>query len=384
MWRFSRLIRTGKADRPVAGRTAQRWALPIVAAWATLALLGAAHAEAQQFRVKFSTGGGWHSGPRVCPTLGRSHQHRFRSRGYHHRPPSVRTFHRTPPRRIICHEVYAPRSRVIYDGRRWRGSIHLGSDFHPYWHTTHRTTHGVWIGSGHSSFYHGRGVVYDPHFSRPIDSGWVQQTHGTGWPSPPVDQRLHHAHPGAPSTAERDHAEALTRQAESRQAQSRQAERDPSSLSRLDRARLALSQDSPGRAVDLYREHLMGEPGDQEARRELALAHLRAGSWSEGVSLMHEAYLRNPALADRPMRADLLGGPRAAQRMRELVRQSVRRAHREDSAGAWLVAAVLMQAEGRDQPALRMVVNSVDRGLESAVAVPLADSMRRTAYGRGG
>jgi hypothetical protein len=62
----------------------------------------------------------------------------------------------------------------------------------------------------------------------------------------------------------------------------------------------------------------------------------------------------------------------SVRRLRGSVGWAVRRAHDAPSANAWLLVAVLMQAEGRDGPALRMI----DRATRMGLAPAVADRMR--------
>jgi hypothetical protein len=66
------------------------------------------------------------------------------------------------------------------------------------------------------------------------------------------------------------------------------------------------------------------------------------------------------------MVSDFWGG--SSVRLRRSVTSTVRFAQRSPSGNAWLAVAVLMQAEGRDDVALRMIDRAADEGLNPTVA----------------
>jgi hypothetical protein len=72
-----------------------------------------------------------------------------------------------------------------------------------------------------------------------------------------------------------------------------------------------------------------------------------------------------PGLASEAMDTGLWGD--SPLRLRRSVTDAVRYAHDIQSGNAWLMVAVLMQAEGRDQVALKMLERAEAAGLSSAV-----------------
>lgn len=119
-------------------------------------------------------------------------------------------------------------------------------------------------------------------------------------------------------------------------------------------------------AVEWYVEHLDENPTDIAAMREYAAALLEAGRFGDAISMMGYVYDMAPGLANRPMGPSFWGD--SPLRLRRSVVSAVRYAQRSPSGNAWLTVAVLMQAEGRDGVALRMVDRAADEGLAPSVA----------------
>ncbi len=144
-------------------------------------------------------------------------------------------------------------------------------------------------------------------------------------------------------------------------------------LSALEVARLEMSIGDPGVAVDAYRAHLSEYPSDWIAVRELGLAMIRLGDRGDGVSLVSYAYSMDPTLAYEPVPGSLF--EQSDRLLRDAVIDVVGWGHRNPSSSAWLTVAVLMQAEGRDGPGLRMVDRAQDYGLDPAVADAMRSAM---------
>lgn len=118
-------------------------------------------------------------------------------------------------------------------------------------------------------------------------------------------------------------------------------------------------------AIGAYGMHLEEFPEDTIAMREMAVALLEAKRVDEAMNLMHEAYLKNPELGIIPLNRWLLGESR--EPMRKLVVRAVRWAHRDPSDRAWLLVAVLMQSEDRQDRALEMLDRAIDLGLDESI-----------------
>ncbi len=141
-------------------------------------------------------------------------------------------------------------------------------------------------------------------------------------------------------------------------------------LSAVEVARLEMSVGQPEVAIEAYRSHLSDYPDDWYALRELGIALMRTGQRGDGIALIGYAYSQDPQLAFDALPIELFGGD--TREVREVLVKAVGWAHRNPSASAWLAVGVLMQCEGREEPALNMIERARDLGLDSTVA----DQMR--------
>lgn len=148
-------------------------------------------------------------------------------------------------------------------------------------------------------------------------------------------------------------------------------------LTDLERARLALELGENAESIRRYRAYLTDERAaggdDFAAAAELAVALLSAGRRDDAVAMIRLAYSSDPGLAVAAV-SQRLDFP--AARWRELVVEAVRHANRRGSPASWLAVGVLMQAEGRDDVALRMVERARDLGLSEAIVTPMAAALR--------
>lgn len=136
-----------------------------------------------------------------------------------------------------------------------------------------------------------------------------------------------------------------------------------------------LRRGKPAEAVLRFRKHLAQEPGDTDAMRGLAIALLVDGRFAEGHAMMAMAYRENPALADDPIDPTHYFG-----RARDFERATHRctiQANRSRLGGAFLTVAVLMQAGGNADGAVRVVGKARGAGLE----VEVADALQRALGG---
>lgn len=141
-------------------------------------------------------------------------------------------------------------------------------------------------------------------------------------------------------------------------------------LSALEVARLEMSLGSPDIAIEAYKAHLSEYPSDWVAVRELGIAYIRVGDRGDGVAMVGYAYSMDPTLAWDSIPVTVFES--SDRILRDAVISVVGWGHRNPSASAWLCVAVLMQSEGRDGPALRMIERADDLGLEREVS----DKMR--------
>jgi hypothetical protein len=140
---------------------------------------------------------------------------------------------------------------------------------------------------------------------------------------------------------------------------------EPMPLSAVEVARLEMSIGNPENAVDAFRAHLNEYPSDWIAVRELGIAKLQVGDRGDGIALISYAYMMEPSLSSYAVPVELFGN--SDDYLRDILIDTVGWGHRNPSASAWLSVAVLMQAEGRDQPALRMIERAAEYGLDSSV-----------------
>jgi hypothetical protein len=137
-------------------------------------------------------------------------------------------------------------------------------------------------------------------------------------------------------------------------------------LSAIEVARLEMSLGETAVAVDAYRAHLREYPSDWLAVRELGIAMLRSGDRGDGIAMVSYAYSMDPTLAyDTVVMSVFENSDRI---LRDEVIDTVGWGHRNPSASAWLTVAMLMQSEGRDGPALRMIERAEEYGLDPEIA----------------
>lgn len=150
----------------------------------------------------------------------------------------------------------------------------------------------------------------------------------------------------------------------------------------LERARWHLASGRPLEAIDDYRMHLHDSDaiGAGEARREFGIALLEAGRQEEGISVIAAAYRRHAELADRPIDRAVFGS-RVTDRLEDLVvavgRVANHPSNRLDNPDAWLVAAVLIEAQDRPHRVKTPLRRAVEAGLDPATAERLNESLLR-------
>jgi len=103
----------------------------------------------------------------------------------------------------------------------------------------------------------------------------------------------------------------------------------------------------------------------RNAARLQALAMVGAGRVGDAAGLVLDLYRESPYLATMPLSGEAVF--KSGLEMRRLVTRAVRNAHREESPRAWLLVAVLMQAESRDELAAKMLDRAADLGLDEGV-----------------
>jgi len=126
-------------------------------------------------------------------------------------------------------------------------------------------------------------------------------------------------------------------------------------------------------AAGLYAGLAAHDPEEPEHRRRLALALLGAGLVEDAGAAMLRAYTDAPELTWRPLDAPGLLG--SASETRRMLNRAVTHANRTDDASVMLLSAVLMQSEGRETPALRMLERIKKSGVDEVFVSMLKDAM---------
>lgn len=134
----------------------------------------------------------------------------------------------------------------------------------------------------------------------------------------------------------------------------------------LDLADFALYEGRLDDAVTAYRDHLEKTPEDADAMRRLAIALIQNRKVKEGVALMSMAYDKDLSLVRKPIDTAIV--PDGDRAFRDIIYQVVPFANSMKSASGYLAVTVIMQAEGRDAQALKLLRKAKDAGLDEKLA----------------
>ncbi len=146
-------------------------------------------------------------------------------------------------------------------------------------------------------------------------------------------------------------------------------------LSPIEVARLFMSVGALDDAIVAYGSHLDEYPDDWFAIRELGIAKMLEHQYLDGVALIHYAYSGLPELAGAPIEMVVFEDSEAV--LRDLVLDMVRWGHKSPSAGAWLTVGALMQAQGREPVARKMIDRAADHGLDIEIVDSMFDELDR-------
>lgn len=247
---------------------------------------------------------------------------------------------------------------VVIDGKargdHWNLRFHLGSGY----------TYSPWWKPWQYPNYRWNDYYYPAYYGNWIypSYGYSSSSYSTplvyGQPDPYVISGIN------PAAV---YAAALSAQA----AQTAQPPREPTPLEKAD---ALLLYGEPKASAEAYRKYLEDAPDDASAMRSLAIALLQLRRFDEAVAVMAMAYDKQPRLARTPIDPAFFGD---AAGLRKSLNSAVNYANRVNSGSAWLLVAALMQAEGRDDVALRMTERARAAGLAEPVATQLADVLRR-------
>jgi hypothetical protein len=147
---------------------------------------------------------------------------------------------------------------------------------------------------------------------------------------------------------------------------------EPEPLSPEQHAAAMLKFGDSKAAIVAYQSIVKSYPNDSESLRALGLSLIDNGQVGDGVAIIGMAYRADATLAANPIPRDVYG---KATNLRNNLTRVSSYANREKSASAWLTLAVLMQAEGRTQPALTMVERAQAAGLEQQIAQELISAL---------
>jgi len=146
-------------------------------------------------------------------------------------------------------------------------------------------------------------------------------------------------------------------------------------MTTLERGDFLLRDGLAREAIEAFKDHLKANPGDADVIRHYALALLVDRQPAEAAATMMLAYERDvEKLGPLPLDPSL--GDGFSGEIRGLVNAAVTHANATRSASAWLIVAVLMQAEGRNDVALRQIEKAKAVGLSREIAVVLEKALR--------
>lgn len=213
----------------------------------------------------------------------------------------------------------------------------------------HRGGYGHVYGRGHGAFY-SPAYRYWNYSDLYGYSGWYDD--GGAYAAPPVV--------GAPVYID----PALL--AQQMQGQAPPPATPPTPLTTLEKADLSLAYGEPDDAVRFYREHLESNPEDAPAMRSLGVALIQARRVKEGVAVIALAYEKDVTLARRPLDPEMVEDGDVG--FHDVLLSVVPYANKSRSASGYLAVAVLMQAQGRNDLALKMLAKAKQAGLGEKIA----------------
>jgi hypothetical protein len=149
---------------------------------------------------------------------------------------------------------------------------------------------------------------------------------------------------------------------------------DESVLPAVERGHLALQRGRAADAVGFYKAHLAVFESDGAALRWLAVALLDDGQPAEAAAVMMLAYSTDLMLATVPMSAS--GFCPSDGGLPERVARAVANANASKTGSAFLLAAVLAQADERPAVARRLVERARAVGLNKAIDAALSSALQ--------
>ncbi len=142
----------------------------------------------------------------------------------------------------------------------------------------------------------------------------------------------------------------------------------------LEVGKAMIAADQPKHAIEAFRRDIKEHGSEGTTMRYLAIALAEDKQIEEAAAVMRSAYRIDPALATSPI--DLVGLGYSERTFRELIARCVVAANRLNTGSSWLLVTSLMQAEGRTEPARRMLEKASKQGLEPAILDPLQSALK--------
>ncbi len=264
--------------------------------------------------------------------------------------------------------IHSSRGGHVYtDGYSHNSRDWYGPDYRPVYVGGYYYTPRFYWGWDHASWWgfpRGGGAYYPP-VSYSGDR-WYVRTYPSrrwGWPGYSGSQWYWGPIDGQPSAAYQAPA-----------TDSSAGEPAPVQLSGVELGMALLRAGDLARAIAELRDHLDADPEDYHAMRVLGAALIENRETGDGFAMIRLAYGSDPALGGERLDGRLFA---SAKRLRDAVRIAVKAAHREPSSSAWLAVVVLMQAEGRDDVALKMLERAKDNYLSEEIARALEAGLTR-------
>lgn len=148
----------------------------------------------------------------------------------------------------------------------------------------------------------------------------------------------------------------------------------PEPVTAIESARWSMMIGAYEDAAKAYREHLVDEPDDALAVRELGMVLMETKRVTEGVAVIALAYDMDPSLAAKAIEEVMFPG--GARDLRHAVTRAVTFGHKTKSGAAWLTVAMLMQGQGRNDRALEMLERAELVGLNPDIVEAMKRELR--------
>ncbi len=157
--------------------------------------------------------------------------------------------------------------------------------------------------------------------------------------------------------------------------QNQQPATPPPPPTAIEKADYALYNGMVKEAITSYREHLDENPEDADAMRSLAIALVQDRKVKEAVAIMALAYDKDISLVRKRMNPLMVAD--GEEGFRDVLRSTVLFSNKMKSASGFLAVVVMMQAEGREPQALKILEKAKAAGLDEKLATEFENEMKR-------